>query len=256
MTFTSTTHPLRIALAATPLHRADPRLKLLVCGGLAVLAFTAGNWYCLAMAGMLLVLLLILARCGLRWLLSTLWPLRWLLLFTLLLHLLLSPGHTLFGLSWLSRDGLWHGLLICSQLGLAALAAALLTRTTAAEQIALACSWLLQPLARLGCPVPRWYEQIALALRFVPVLREELLATVVPATGTWRTRVTAWVEQLLPLFDRLVVRADHLARRLAGGNESLRPDVCLPAFCVRSASNLLLIAGGCALVLGYLLTGW
>ena len=218
-----------------------------------MLAFAAGDWYRLALAAMLLVVLLSLARCGPRWLLGILWPLRWLLLFTLLLHLLLSPGHTLLGLAWLSRDGLRQGLLICSQLGLATLAAALLTRTTAAEQIALACNWLLQPLARLGCPVHRWHEQILLALRFVPVLREELQATAAPGRGTWRARMTAWEERLLPLFDRLVVRADHLARRLAGGDESLRSDLCLPAFNVRSASNLLLIIGGCGLLLGYLL---
>jgi energy-coupling factor transport system permease protein len=242
-------------VAETPLHRADPRLKLLVCGGLAVAAFVAGNWQRLVVAGATLAVLLFLARCGPRWLLRTLLPLRWLLLFTLLLHLLLSPGNTLFGVPWLSRDGLVLGLLICTQLAMAALAAALLTMTASAEQTALACSWLLYPLARLGCPVHRWQELIVLVLHFVPVLREELQATAVPGTGRWSLRVVAWEERLLPLFDRLVTRADRLTERLATGKESLLPTRSLPSFRVHGACDLLLAVGGCWLVLGFLLVG-
>ena len=93
------TPPALLTPAATPLHRADARLKLLVCGGLAILAFAAGSWPRLAVAGAALVALAAAARCGPAWMLRTLWPLRWLLLFTLLLHLLLSPGYTLFGVS-------------------------------------------------------------------------------------------------------------------------------------------------------------
>ena len=240
---------------ATPLHRADPRLKLLVCGGLAVLAFAAGNWPRLAVAGAALAALAAAARCGPVWMLRTLWPLRWLLLFTLLLHLFLSPGHTLCGVAWLSRDGLRLGLLICGQLGVAALAAALLTLTTSAERTSLACGWLLLPLARLGCPVRRWQELMTLVLHFFPVLREELRATAAPAGGKWTMRVTAWEERLLPLFDRLVSRADHLAQRVASGQEGLLPVEQLPSFGVRTGADLLLLAVGVGLLLLGLLAG-
>ena len=245
----------RLTPAATPLHRADARLKLLVCGGLAILAFTAGSWPRLAGAGVVLVALAATARCGPGWMLQTLWPLRWLLLFTLLLHLFLSPGHTLFGVAWLSRDGLQIGLLTCGQLGVAALAAALLTLTTSAERTSLACGWLLLPLARLGCPVWRWQELMTLVLHFFPVLRDELQVTAAPAGGRWTMRVMVWQDRLLPLLDRLVTRADHLARRIADGHESLLPAEPLPPFRVSASADLLLLAAGFGILLLGLLSG-
>lgn len=241
--------------AETPLHRADPRLKLLVCATLAILAFAAGSWLRLAAAAALLVPLAAAAHLGPGWVLRTLWPLRWLLLFTLLLHLLLSPGYTLFGVAWLSRDGLLRGLLICSQLGTAALAAALLTTTTTAERTAEACGWLLSPFERLGCPVRRWQELMALVLRFFPLLQEELRATAVAGRDGWSARVNAWEERLLPLFDRLVERADALAQRVAAGQEQLLPAVSLPPLAIRSGSDLLLLAGGAMMTVLYLLAG-
>jgi len=241
--------------AATPLHRADPRLKLLVCGCITILAFAAGSWLRLAAAGALLLPLTVAARCGPGWLLRTLWPLRWLLLFTLLLHLLLSPGHTLFGLSWLSKDGLLRGLLICAQLCVAVLAAALLTLTTPAELTARACGWLLAPLRRLGCPVRRWEELMALVLRFFPLLREELRGTAPPGGGRWISRIDIWEERLLPLFDRLVERADTLARRVAAGEEQLLPAAAFPPLGLRGGGDLLLLAGGVGMLLLYLFAG-
>jgi len=241
--------------AESPLHRADARLKLLVCGGLAIVAFAAGSWSRLALAGTVLVALAAAARCGPGWMLRTLWPLRWLLLFTLLLHLFLSPGYTLFGVAWLSRDGLRLGLLTCGQLGVAALAAALLTLTTSAERTSQACGWLLLPLARLGCPVRRWQELMTLVLHFFPLLREELRATAAPGGGSWTMRVTAWEERLLPLFDRLVTRADHLARRVAAGHERLLSAEPLPACRVRTHTDLLLLVAGVGMLLLGLLPG-
>jgi energy-coupling factor transport system permease protein len=248
-------HSSPLTRGTSPLHRADPRLKLLVCATLAILAFAAGSWLRLTVAAALLIPLAAAARLGPAWMVRTLWPLRWLLLFTLLLHLLLSPGYTLFGVAWLSRDGLLRGLLICSQLGTAALAAALLTCTTSAERTAEACGWLLSPLARLGCPVRRWQELMALVLRFFPLLQEELRATAVAGRGGWSARVNAWEERLLPLFDRLVVRADLLARRIAAGEEDLLPAASLPPLGIRTGSDLLLLVGGAGMTALYLLAG-
>jgi energy-coupling factor transport system permease protein len=255
MTLPFTPHSSPLTQGVPPLHRADPRLKLLVCATLAILAFAAGNWLRLAVAAALLIPLAAAARLGPAWVVRTLWPLRWLLLFTLLLHLLLSPGYTLFGMTWLSRDGLLRGLLICSQLGVAALAAALLTFTTTAERTAEACGWLLSPLARLGCPVRHWQELMALVLRFFPLLQGELRDTAVAGRGGWSLRVNAWEERLLPLFDRLVARADALARRVAAGEEQLLPAATLPPVGIRCGSDLLLLAGGAVMIVLYLLAG-
>lgn len=241
--------------SGTFLHRADPRLKLPVCGLLVILAFAAGSWSRLAVMAIALLVLCTLARCGPVWMARTLWPLRWLLLFTLLLHLFLSPGHTLFGVAWLSRDGMLHGMLVCVQLCLAALAAALLNRTTSAEQTARACGWLLAPLRRLGCPVNHWEELTALVLRFFPIMRDELRATAVSDRDSWSRRIMAWEERLLPVFDRLVERADLMARRVAIGEELPIAGEPLPPFSVRAVADQFLLVGGGMTVLFYLSVG-
>lgn len=238
------------------LDRADPRLKLLLCGLVAILAFAAGSWQRLAVMSVASLLLCLSARCGLLTMLRTLWPFRWLLLFTLLLHLFLSPGHTLFGVAWLSLDGLLHGALVCGQIAIAALAASLLARTTSAEQMSLACGWLLTPLKWVGCPVRQWEELMFLVLRFFPQLCEELRATAAVDGGGWFLRVSAWENRLLPLFDRLVERADHLARNVAAGKETLLPSQPLTPLDVRTGQNLLLLAGFFTTVLGYVVVEW
>jgi energy-coupling factor transport system permease protein len=241
--------------AASLLHRVDPRLKLLGCGVLATLAFAAATWPPLAVTALAVAGLAALAGRGPGWLLSTLWPLRWLLLFSLLLHLLLSPGHTLFGVAWLSRDGLLRGLLVCAQLSVAYLAATLLTQTTPVELTARACGWLLAPLRRCGCSVHRWEELMTLVLRFFPMLRDEARATAVSGDAGWVARIGAWEERLLPLIDRLVERADRLARQVAAGEESLRPTVELPASCLAQCRDRLFFAGSVGVFILYLLAG-
>ncbi|TYO99547.1 energy-coupling factor transporter transmembrane protein EcfT [Geothermobacter ehrlichii] len=202
------------------LHRLDPRAKLAVACLLIVLAFHENS------AGGLLLLTGVLAFGALaaggprpadclRWLR----PLRWLLLSTVLLHLLFSPGHTLFGLPWLSRDGLLFGLWTCWQILLAFGFSSLLAATTESERLAQALGWFLAPLNRLGLASGSLRVLLPLALQLLPELRRE--------TGdVWRShselarqmgrgallrRARAAGELIEILVIKLADRADRLA---------------------------------------------
>ena len=86
------------------LHRLDPRLKLLGLPALVIAGFAALSplqLVLLAVAG--LVLAWGAAAPAVLWW-RLVWAMRYLFLFTLALHTLLSPGHTLFGQAWLSLD--------------------------------------------------------------------------------------------------------------------------------------------------------
>lgn len=207
------------------MDRSDPRLKLPLCGGLAALALTAGNWLQLGAVAAAVLLLAVGSRHGLRPLLSALWSLRWLLLFGLLLHLLLDPGRTLWGIAWLSRDGLLRGLLVTAQLAAATLAAALLAQTTPAALLARAGGWLLAPLRLLGCPVKRWQEQAAVVLFCLPLVQAELQ----PAQSHPQRGISS-PQDFLPVFDRLVGEGERIAQRLAGGDEFFSVSGAWPPF--------------------------
>ena len=204
------------------LHLFDARLKLLLLLGLVACLFSASSFERLLWLSLLWALGASFCANALRdgWRVITL--LRWLLLFTLLLHLFFTPGRTLFGTSWLSLDGLLRGLLIDAQLLLAVLFSMLLAWTTRAEHLAWALTSLLAPLQRLGVPVREAGGLLLLVLHFFPLLREEVaqLQVARPAESAgWLDRLKQLTASVGPLLTRLVDRADGLATEIAAGRD-------------------------------------
>jgi len=150
---------------------------------------------------------------------------------------LLSPGHTLLGVPWLSRDGLSLGSLACIRLVLALLFSSFLTLTTSPAEVAGAVASLLRPLSRIGVSVHGFAVQILLVLHFIPILREEALA----AFGSGQSLKGA--EKTRSKFDRgrhlaqtaadmvlrLVARAEILAERISAGETAVIEPVSLPS---------------------------
>lgn len=232
----------------TLLHVADPRLKVLSCLLLVILTFAAGNWTQLA--------LLFAALSMAFWLssspFSVLWPvcrmLRWLLLLTLLMHLLLSPGRTLWGTSWLSLDGFLTGLFVCLQILMAVIASALLGITTSTESLADVFGWFARPFQRLGFRTDEWQGLMLQALEFLPVIQEEVRAAR-GAEGANRSsagtpdanrRWARWVQKANDLLFRLVDRGDAMAHHLAASEEpSPVSGNCAPLFPMAFSDRLL-----------------
>ena len=163
--------------AETILHRLDPRVKVLSCLVLVVLSFGAAGW----MQLLSMITIVALAAWSInpvsQRIFRLFWLLRWFLLFTFLLHLFLSPGRTLWGLSWLSFDGLLSGAFVCLQMLLAVAASALLGITTTTQSLSLAFAWFVQPLRWLGCRTGEWQKILLLAMDFIPVVHAEIRAS-------------------------------------------------------------------------------
>ncbi len=218
------------------LHQFDPRLKLLLlCVLMACLFSATSGWRIVAIASLWLGV----ARYGSggwRDGLKVIGLLRWLLLFTLLLHLFFTPGRTLFGTSWLSYDGLLRGLLVDSQLLMAVLFSMMLAWTTKPEHLAWGLTSLLSPLQRFKVPVREAGGLLLLVLQFFPLIREEvgaLQGETEPRRGL--DGIKAKAAMVVPLLMRLVDRADRLAGEITAGRESeLNPpataDRCLTQF--------------------------
>ncbi len=241
----------------SPLHRLDPRVKLLLLPALVMGVFAARSPGQLTALALLAFGVAWLGKGPGRVLWRGAWALRHLLLFTLLLHLFLSPGRTLFGLQWLSMDGLLQGGLVCGQLLLALVFSSLLTLTSSPEDLARAFQSLLSPLRRLGLPVGEWSGLLFLVLRFIPILREEALAlrekegrgTEPRSRGFWgRAREARLL--LGPLLAALVARADAMARLLARGEDPLgEARGAASPLGLRKVDLLALVAGAACLIL-------
>jgi energy-coupling factor transport system permease protein len=220
------------------LHRLDPRVKVLSCLLLVVLAFAATDWPRLFTLVVTVAIILWLTSPLLNSVLRLCWMLRWFLLFTLLMHLLLSPGRTLWGSSWLSLDGLLMGTFVCVQMLLAIMTAALLAMTTSTEKLTGTFGWFVQPLQWLGCKTEEWQKILLLTMNFIPVVQEEIHASRAPGAGQHAEsaqsakvgRWSAWVQALQGFLLRLVNRGDAIAYRVAAGEDTMPLPKELPPF--------------------------
>ena len=198
------------------LHRLDPRVKLSFLLLLIVCLFAAPSPE--RLLGLLVVAAggVAVGRLPFRQLLKRLLLLRWLLLFSLLLHLFFTPGRTLLGTSWLSYDGLLRGLTVDLQLSLSLVFSYLLALTTAPAALARGLTRLLSPLGRLGVPVRESGGLLILVLHFVPLVRDEaLLLYRKNHCPRFLDRVRAATGLIGPLLLRLVDRADALAHEMS-----------------------------------------
>lgn len=233
-------------------HRLDARLKLAGVPVLIIAVFAARDPLQFAGLGLLATVLAGLSKIEWRLWWRGIWILRWLFLFTLLLYLFFSPGRTLFGVGWLSLDGLLSALLVCTQLSLAIVFSSLLTLTTAPRELAGALRALLAPLGRFGLPVDNLTMLLLLVLHFIPILREESITLLAdsrhrgldPSRGSLVARGRALRRMVAPLLLRLVDRADNLARAVVDGTPVVGEVATFPPFRRSGTINLAALAAG------------
>ncbi|NIQ98187.1 MAG: energy-coupling factor transporter transmembrane protein EcfT [Desulfuromonadales bacterium] len=210
----------------TPMHRLSPGLKLVALPACVIASFAlTGPVQLTGLALWALALTVVAGQTERVWKFG-LWQLRYLFVVTIVLHAVLSPGRTLFGLTWLSLDGSLLGLRIAGQLAMAVTFSSLLTLTTGPADLVDSLEKLLSPFASRWSWPREVILFLSLILYFIPVLREEA-ARVVSRSGddgphrkSLLSRAMAGAELVQPLLFSLVDRADDLAGRLAAG-ESL-----------------------------------
>ncbi|SHF10475.1 energy-coupling factor transport system permease protein [Seinonella peptonophila] len=139
-----------------------------------------------------------------------------------LLHLLLTKGGRVVwetSIYTLYSAGLEQGTKVVVRLLLLVLTASLLTLTTSTLALTDAFSGLLKPLERVGVPINSFAMMMSIALRFIPVIGEEMQrirqAQMIRGAslqyGTLRHRLRSLQSMLIPIFLSIFRRADELA---------------------------------------------
>lgn len=161
----------------SPVHRTDPRIKLLAVLVLSILIFR------LSVTGLTAVVIFLsglslLARITWVMLLRTTRPVWPLFTMLFLIYVFFTPGTPIlpfasgpFGISY---EGLYSGAVQVGRFILLILAAALLTMTTAPSELTMGLEWLLRPLSKIGISSHNTAFMVNLALRFFPTLHEEM----------------------------------------------------------------------------------
>lgn len=234
------------------LHRLDARLKLLYLVLLIGCLFSAESALRLALLTGLWLLAALSVRERPADLLAVVRGMKWLLLATLLLHLLLTPGSTLFGTTWLSRTGLLQGVYIDIQLLLAMLFSLLLARTTRPAELAEGLTRLLSPLRRCRVPVREAGMLVHLALDFLPLIHREVRRSRTDErslSGGFLQRLRQWASRLDGLLMRLIEQADQLAVELVRRPKALSPGETATPLVPDRRAGLTLAGGLVALLL-------
>lgn len=249
-----------------PLSSVDARVKIVVLLAATFGVFAASG--VVAFAGWALALAAVLAS---AWLsparvLRGLRPVVIVLAFTVLANLVSCDGsasHLIAGPVGLDAAGGLRGLTAVERIIVLVGLSLAVAATTTGTQISDACVRLLTPLARLGVPVAALGTVLSLALRFIPLVSEELTRIRMAQRargaafdeGGLVQRIGAWASVLTPLVVGLFRRADRLGEAMAarcyGAPGTHRPPAPRPL----AVRDRLVLALGLAIIVALTLLG-
>ena len=205
----------------TPLHRLDPRTKLLLTVIFIVSLFLEKGLvgYLLLLAA--LVGMVTLSRIKPKVILQGLKPILFVVIFTGILNLFFTPGTTLWqwGFLTLTVEGVWASIFMVLRISMLIVCTFLLTYTTSPIMLTDGLESLMGPLKKIKVPVHELSMMMSIALRFIPTLIEETdkIMSAQKArgadfeTGNLLKKAKALIPLLVPLFISAFRRADELA---------------------------------------------
>ncbi|MBQ3132829.1 MAG: energy-coupling factor transporter transmembrane protein EcfT [Clostridia bacterium] len=206
----------------SPLHRMDPRVKLVVIFAYIVLIFVPQNWAGLGVCVAYLLAGLLISGLPARLLLRSIKPIVPLIVLTTVLNVFyISGGETLVKWNFIhiTTGGVNNAIFIAVRIVALIMGSSLLTYTTSPTTLTDALERLMSPLKVLRINVHEISMMMTIALRFIPTLIEETDKIMAAQkargadleSGGLVQRVKALVPVLIPLFVSAFRRACDLA---------------------------------------------
>lgn len=206
----------------SPLHRMDPRTKIVLLIFLIVAIFMANNAATYTLVTVFTILVMLLSRVPIKTYVQSLKPLWFVIIFTAVLNLFLTPGDKIVLLGY-TTPMTWEGLILAGKMAIRLVlliaSSSALTYTTSPISLTDGIEKLLTPFAKLGLPTFELAMMMSIAIRFIPTLIEETDKIMKAQkargadfeNGSLLKRVRALAPMLVPLFISAFRRADELA---------------------------------------------
>lgn len=209
----------------SPLHKADARLKLVLTLVFIIVLFMITKPVCYALFAAFTVMMILISKIPLRYFIKGLKPMLFIILFTVILNLFLTPGDVVwsckvFALTIkITMQGIRMSLLMFLRLTLLVTVTSMLTLTTSPMQLTDGIEQLLKPLNIIKVPSHEIAMMMSIAIRFIPTFAEETDKIIKAQTargadfesGNLIARAKAMIPLLIPLFVSAFRRADELA---------------------------------------------
>lgn len=221
----------------TPVHRLDPRVKIILTIFFMVMIFFVKNFLVYIPVFLFVAFTIYIAKIPVKSLIRGLKPLMILLIITAIINVITTPGEELFHIWKLSvtKEGLYKSVFMILRLVFIVISTSILTYTTSPMRLTDGLEKLFSPLAKVGFPAAELAMMISIALRFIPTLFKESekirMAQMARGanfeSGNLMTRAKNMIPLLVPLFINSFKRADELstameARLYRGGRYRTR----------------------------------
>ncbi len=206
----------------SPLHRMDPRAKILWTLFYIVLLFFINNFWGFLLYGIFMAFVIGISAIRPRLIFAGLRPILYLLIFTAVLNVFLSGGETVLFRFWIltaTAEGVYSAGIMALRLVFLVLGSSMLTFTTSPIVLTDGIEHLLTPFTKLGLPAHEIAMMMSIAIRFIPTILEETDKIMKAQTargadfesGNILRRAKAMIPLLIPLFISAFRRADELA---------------------------------------------
>ena len=206
----------------SPVHRLDPRTKLVLLVVYIVALFLAVSWVSYGVMFAFLALTIAISRIPLKSIVRGMKPLVFILVFTGILNIFFTTGEKEILSFWgvhIYQEGLIRAFFMVIRILMLITGTFLLTYTTSPIALTDGLESLLGPLKKLRMPVHELSMMMCIAMRFIPTLIEETDKIMCAQkargadfeSGKLLDRVKALVPILVPLFISAFRRADELA---------------------------------------------
>ena len=206
----------------SPVHRLDPRTKLILLIVYIVSLFSAKSWLSYGLNFVFLAGVIAISQIPLKSIFTGMKPLAMILVFTGILNLFFTTGGEVLVSVWkitITSEGLERAVFMVVRILMLITGTFLLTYTTSPISLTDGLESLLNPLKKLRLPVHELAMMMCIALRFIPTLIEETdkIMSAQKArgadfeSGKLLDRVKALIPILVPLFISAFRRADELA---------------------------------------------
>lgn len=205
----------------SPVHRVDPRVKLVLVIALIVTLFLAAGPVSYALLTGFILCIIKMSGIQPKMVVRGLKPVVFIVVFTAVLNLFYTPGNELWSLGFLhiTDAGIRVAILMVVRILLLIIGTSMLTYTTSPIELTDGLEMLLSPLKKIHVPVHELAMMMSIALRFIPTLIEETEKIISAQkargadfdSGSLIQRARAMVPILVPLFISAFRRADELA---------------------------------------------
>ena len=208
----------------SPIHKLDPRTKIILSTLFIVAVFVANNPASFLLIGIVSLILVVLSRISMSVVFKGIKPILFILLFTALINVFMTSGEGAplveFWVIKIYREGIIRAILMALRVVILIVGTSiLLTYTTSPIALTDGLESLLSPLKKIKVPVHTFAMMMSIALRFIPTLVEETEKIMNAqksrgadfTSGTLVQRAKALVPLLIPLFVSSFKRAEELA---------------------------------------------